>query len=87
MGSGHEVLGVDTRKVRRVQVESDRQAKSTATGGTEPHMGGDSAAGSIGLPALGHRQQPGVEAGGVPDREKLLWVGAGSALTAELFWD
>src|SRR5712691_675340 len=50
-------------------------------------MGGDRRVGSIELPTLGHRQQPGVEAGGVPDREKLLWIGAGSALAAELFWD
>jgi hypothetical protein len=50
-------------------------------------MGGDRRVGSIELPTLGHRQQPGVEAGGVPDREKLLWIGAGSALAAQLFWD
>src|SRR5712691_2620591 len=50
-------------------------------------MGGDRRVGSIELPTLSHRQQPGVEAGGVPGREKLLWIGAGSALAADLFWD
>src|SRR5436853_1886967 len=50
-------------------------------------MVGDRRVGSIELPTLGHRQKPGVEAGGVPDREKLLWIGAGSALAAQFFWD
>jgi haloacid dehalogenase-like hydrolase len=36
------------------------------------HMGGDRRVGSIELPTPGHRQQPGVEAGGVAEREKLL---------------
>src|SRR6266404_2580360 len=50
-------------------------------------MGGDRRVGSIELPTLGHRQQPGVKAGGVPDREKLLWIGAESTLAAQFFWD
>src|SRR5437879_12205458 len=57
------------------------------TGGTDSHMGGDRRVGSLELPTPGHRQQPGVEAGGGPDRETLFWIGAGSALAAELFWD
>ena len=70
-----------------MKVEGDRQATAAATGGTDPHMGGDRRVGSSELPTLGHRQQPGVEASGVPDREKLLGIGAGSALTAQFFWN
>ena len=28
-----------------------------------------------------------MEAGGVADREELLWIRAGSAIATELFWD
>jgi len=70
-----------------VEVEGDRQAKSAATGVTDPHLGGNRRARGIELSTLSDRQQPGVEAGGVPDREELLRIGAGSVLPAELSWD
>jgi hypothetical protein len=66
MGPAHELLGVDPRQVRGVEVEGDRQAQSAAAGRTDPYLGGYGRVGSIELRTPGHRQQPGVEAGGVP---------------------
>ena len=70
-----------------MQVEGDGEAKATAAGGTESHLGGDRRVGSIELPTLGHRQQTAVEAGSVSDREKLLWIGPGPVLAAQCFGD
>src|SRR2546425_1697373 len=84
VGSTHQIFGVAARQARHVDVQGDRQAEATVTGGTDSHPRGDARVGGIELPTLGHRQQRGLEAGSVPDGEQLLWIGTRPALAAHL---
>src|SRR5438445_4744654 len=82
VGSTHQIFGVAARQARHVDVEGDRQAEAAVPGGTDSYPRGDLRVGRIELPTLGHRQQRGLEAGGVPDGEQLRWMGTRPALAS-----
>src|SRR2546430_9001420 len=54
----------------RSQVERDRQAEAAVTGGTDPHPRGDGRVGGVEVTTARHRQEGGLKAGGVPDRDR-----------------
>ena len=80
MSSDPELHGVVGRQVRRTQVERNTEREAAISSWTESDPRGDARLRCIRVPAAGHAQQAGFEAGCVADGEKLLGIGAGSAV-------